>query len=194
MNIKSVSLCASFVLLQACTNTRTYRDTTDLEMPPRLEITQRALKEAESTDSSVAGTELDDSVLLEDQEYPPVIKIKKLFDRAWDMVGQALNKKKIEIVDKNRDKGVYFVKYDPSEDTTTGNVFGGVKFFFFEQSYEKSEYKLSLAWHETETQVRAAMLNKPRRQTVDEDEDGPVDGSEKLIQALYEAIRDEIKE
>lgn len=179
------------MLINACANTRTYRDTTDLERPPRLEITERAQEAAESADS---GTETNDTVLLEDQEHPPFIKIKKLYDRAWDMVGQALIKKKIEIVDKNRDKGVYFVKYDPSEDSATGSVFGGVKFFFFEQSYEKSDYKLTVAWHDTETQVRAVMLSKPTVQTVDEDEDRPADGSEKLIQSLYEAIRGEIKE
>nr|WP_305909174.1 hypothetical protein [Methylomarinum sp. Ch1-1]MDP4522065.1 hypothetical protein [Methylomarinum sp. Ch1-1] len=98
--------------------------------------------------------------------------------------------KKIEVTDKNREQGVYYVKYDPSEDSGT-RVFGNVTLFIFEEEYEEAEYKLSIVWRETECEVRATKVEP----TENGDEDEALgDGSAKLIEALYEAIRDELSE
>ncbi len=160
-----------------------YRDTTDLETPPRLVIVEESSNEVEDT----VHKNINDYVFLDDLENPAVLKIKKLFDRSWDLVGQALNKKKIEITDKNRDQGVYFVKYDPGEDSD-GRVFGNVRLFFFEDEYQEAKYKISVVWHDTETEVRAEMTDQ-QDVSADEDEDEEyADGSAKLIKALYDEI------
>lgn len=189
MSNKAVLLCL-LAGLSACAEGKKYRDTTGLETPPRLAITtDDSATLGAASPQQEAKKSLADSVFVDDAEKPSVLKIKKLFDRAWDIVGQALAQKKIEITDKNRDAGVYFVKYDPSADSGTA-VFGNVKIFIFEEEYREAPYKLSIVWRDTETEVRAEMLPQPESEERDDDEEF-ADGSSKLLKALYETIRDE---
>ena len=189
MTVKTVFFLGLSYILIACSDAKPkYRDTTDLEIPPRLVITERP----SGTGKDEVQKDLKEYVFLDDVENPPILKIKKLFDRSWNLVGQALDKKKIEITDKNRDQGVYFVKYDPSADL--GKVFGNVKLFFFEEEYGEAEYKLSIAWHETETEVRAVLIAQQETSFDDEDDEELGDASAKLIKTLYDTINDELTE
>ncbi len=184
MTVKALFFSILSLTLVACSGVeQKYRDTTDLETPPRLVIVEKSSNEVEDK----VQKNINDYVFLDDMENPSVLKIKKLFDRSWDLVGQALSKRKIEITDMNRDKGIYFVKYDPGEDSN-GRVFGNVRFFLFEDEYQEAEYKISIGWHDTETEVRVEMINQ-QEVTAGEDEDEELaDGSAKLIKALYDEI------
>lgn len=175
--------------LSACSEGKKYRDTADLETPPRLAINEKSSLGQQEAEQKDAKNSLAESVFIDDAESPSVLKIKKLFDRAWDIVGQALEKKAIEITDKNRDKGVYFVKYDPSADTGE-QLFGNVKIFIFEEEYREAPYKLTIVWRDTETEVRTEMLPQTESDENNDDEEF-ADGSSKLLKVLYEAIRDE---
>ncbi len=190
MVYKVVLLAMAMSMLPACTEGKKYLDTTELETPPRLAIAEHAPAPGESPETVTKS--LADSVFIDDSEHPTLLKIKKLFDRSWDLVGQALERRKIEITDKNREQGVYYVKYDPSADSGS-RLFGNVKIFIFEQEYAEAGYKLTVAWHETATEVRAEMVN-PDQAAVDEDGEELGDGSEKLIKALYDTIRDDLND
>ncbi len=171
------------LFFSACSDVQQkYRDTTELETPPQVIVAGAA-----SADKPFEAREKPKVfVFLDDTVSPPVLKIKKLFDRSWNLIDQTLTEKEIEVTDKNRDEGVFFLKYNP-DDHSDKHVFGNIRMFIFEPEYQNSEYKLSLAWRETETEVRAEMI-RPENIVLDEDEEEPEDGSEKLIQALYDAI------
>ncbi|WP_031433747.1 outer membrane protein assembly factor BamC [Methylomarinum vadi] len=188
MTVKALLLACLLLAVSACSSGKKYRDTTKLETPPRLAIVEHAPGRTEVEEKQTKKS-LADSVFLDDLENPTVLSIKKLFDRSWDLVGQALDKKGIEITDKNREQGVYYVKYDASIDSGS-QIFGNVKIFIFEQEYAEAEYKLTVAWHETATEVRAEMINKDK--AVNEDGEELGDGSPKLLKALYDTIINEL--
>lgn len=167
-----------------------YQDTSELERPPKMDIIEQSSIGGPGSDTPVVKKSLAESVFLDDAEKPTVLKIKKLFDRSWDIVGQAIAKKKIEITDKNREQGVFYLKYDASEDSGS-TVFGNVRLFVFEDEYTEAEYKLTVGWWETETEVRAEMIVKDE----EEDQDNEyADGSSKLLKALYDTISNELTE
>ena len=174
------------LLLDGCSEVKPrYRDTSSLEAPPRIDIpSDKAVSQERQTTEHRKKTE--PWVFIDDAESPPVLLIKKLPDRAWEVVSQALADKKIEVTDKNREEGVFLVKYDPSKDI--GKTFGNVRFLWFEDDYGEAEYQLTLKWKDTETQVRARLIKQAE---VDDDDEELADGSAKLIQALYDAIHKE---
>jgi uncharacterized lipoprotein len=167
-----------------------YQDTSELEQPPKMDIVEPSPVSGSDKVTPVEKKSLADSVFLDDAEKPTVLKIKKLFDRSWDIVGQAIVKKKIEITDKNREQGVFYLKYDASQDSGS-TVFGNIRLFVFEDEYTEAEYKLTVTWWETATEVRAEMIVK------DEDNDRETeyaDGSAKLLKALYDTISNQLTE
>lgn len=177
--------------LAACSETKHYRDTTALETPPRLAITEQGSSRRAPSAQQADQTSLADSVRVDDEESPTILTIEKLFDRAWDLIGQALDRRNIEITDKNRAQGIYYVKYDASVDSGS-HLFGNVKIFIFEDEYAEADYKLTVTRQETATSVRAEMM-PAQDKTVSEDGEELGDGSGKLLKALYDTIRNELK-
>jgi len=170
------------VALAGCGGESPYRDTTELEVPPAVEIEQLAT----TTSPQIAQRAKPEKVVvvLDDSQTPPLLKIRKFQDRAWELVLEALNDKQIEIVDKNREAGIVQVKYDASEDS--GESFGNVRFFWFEDEYGEAKYEIKLDWNGLETDVKVRLLQQA--ESTDED-DELADGSEKLVKLLYKTIK-----
>ncbi len=187
---KTVFLLLVSLSLTACSSiTKEYRDTSYLEKPPKLVIVEKL------EDSEVVKDEpLNKDVFLDDIETPPVLHVKKLFDRSWELLAQELEKQKIEITDKNRDKGYYYVKFQPDE--AEGHIFGGMKILLFEDSYTLADYRIHLMWNESTTEIRVKLLSEEEDISFDdEDKDEQIlDGSEKLINVLYEGIEARLSE
>ena len=62
----------------------------------------------------------------------PVVQIDDGFDRAWRRVGLALDRTGFTVEDRDRSKGIYFVRYvepaaDKPEQGFFGKIFGGSK-------------------------------------------------------------------
>ena len=140
----------------------------------------------------------DENVSYTGSAEKPVMKIKKLFDRSWILVEQALKLSEIEITDKNREQGFFYVNFDPdaqgSKDT---ELIDSVSFFFFEDEYEAAAYKLIVKWNETDTEVTAELANQINTDLLDDDEDkedfeGSIDGGAELLKKLYKTIRDDL--
>ena len=189
----------SLVLL-SCAESRNsrYKDTSHLEMPPEMEIVETepvVVGEYEKLTNTGLG---DEYVSYAGSAEKPVMKIKKLFDRSWVLVEQALKLSEIEITDKNREQGFFYVNFDPdaqgSKDT---ELIDGVSFFFFEDEYEAAAYKLIVKWNETDTEVTAELANQINTDMLDDDEDmedfeGSVDSGASLLKKLYKTIRDDL--
>lgn len=65
--------------------------------------------------------------------------------QAWRLVSRALSRERLEIVERNIDKGYFFVKFDPAaikaEDNT---IWDEVNFVFGEDPSHEQEYRISL--------------------------------------------------
>lgn len=198
MFLKILLLFTSLLLI-ACSDVKStrYKDTSHLELPPMMEIVKKPKTVVVETDD-VEQTGLGSNVSLGGSEQFPVIKIKKLFDRSWVLVEQALKLSEIEITDKNREQGVFYVLYDPdvkkSGDT---NVIDSMTFFLFKDDYAEATYKLNVAWKETATEVSVELADVISTEMLDDQEDleeaeGSVDSGKKLLLNLYGTIRDDL--
>lgn len=191
------------LLIVACSdskNTR-YQDTSHLEIPPEMEIveTPKAIVEDKDKDKvkvKVKESGLGDEVLLVGSAKKPVIKIKKLFDRSWNIVEQALKLNEIDVTDKNREQGVFYVLFDP--DVLPANdpeLMDKVTFFLFQDDFEEETYKVTVIWRESDTEISAELVEQLNTDLLDDDEDGSegsVDEGAKLINTLYKTIRDDL--
>ena len=194
----SVLVFISLVLVSCAeTEKSRYKDTSHLEMPPEMEIVETE-KVVVSEYEKLTNTGLGDNVLYEGSPEPPVMKIKKLFDRSWVLIEQALKLSEIEITDKNREQGVFYVNFDPdARDSKDAELIDSVTFFFFEDEYDAAAYKLKVEWRETDTEVTAELVNQVNTDLLDDDEDmedfeESVDDGTKLLKKLYKTIRDDL--
>lgn len=122
---------------------------------------------------------------------PSQLIIKQPFDDAWSSLGLALKQSEIEITDREHDKGLYYVSYDSSGS-------------FFSNKQNEVIYVLKVESDGAETKVTAALGNAAEQTSSGsrgEDYSSPTDsasrsddGAEKLLQSLYETLRDDLKE
>lgn len=198
MALKKI-LFFSALLMISCADIKStrYKDTSHLEMPPTMEIVEKPIVE-EAKKEEIEKTGIGENVSLARSAELPVIKIKKLFDRSWDIVEQALRLSEIEITDKNREQGVFYVLFDPdvlkSEDT---GLVDSMRFFFFKDDFAEAAYKLTVAWRETDTEVSVELADRTTSDLLDdqedkEDFDGSIDSGKKLMLKLYSTIKDDL--
>jgi len=183
------------LLLSACAevkNTR-YKDTHELEMPPVMKIDERPKRQKPQEEKN-AG--LGDIVSLAGSDALPVIKLKKMFDRSWSIVEQGLKLSEIEITDKNRGSGVFYLKFDPdSQESKDSGMMDSLSFFLFQDDYEEAAYKLTVVWRESDTEVSVELVDQESDDLLDDGEDdieGSIDSGAKLIEKLYKTIRDDL--
>jgi uncharacterized lipoprotein len=137
---------------------------------------------------------LANDVILAEEKQKPIIKIKKDFDRSWDNVEQALQLDEIEISDKNRDEGVFYVTFDP--DTKSDSTFvDAMTFFLFKDEYAEASYKLTLTEQKSESVITIETIEIEENDLLDDDGDdfeGTIDEGVILINTLYKTIRDDL--
>ncbi|MGR9115287.1 MAG: outer membrane protein assembly factor BamC [Gammaproteobacteria bacterium] len=187
--------------LLSCTNTgNKYRNTEKLEQPPEIEINAAASSEhasvspATTTESIKQG--LDEQVHLDKAPGAWVMVINKPFEQAWFILGVLLNQLKIEVTDRNRDEGYYYVKYDPDVDYSKKQGFlDGMMSMFSADDYAERTYSLKLLESYGETEVTASIVpeseDKAKAQgESDEQKDDSKDGPERLLQTLFQTLRE----
>ena len=119
MQVIAKSLLLSLGLVSCGTSEDSrYRDTAMLERPPALAVSKQA-GEPRITDNSTIPKKRDETGLGSDvymtTTTPPQLIIKQPFDDAWNTLGLALKQSEIEITDREHDKGLYYVTYDPEQ-------------------------------------------------------------------------------
>ncbi|MGZ8226170.1 MAG: outer membrane protein assembly factor BamC [Methylococcaceae bacterium] len=175
-----------------------YKDTQMLERPPVLAIERRLDQEIIEPDESVVP-EKSDSLGLGSAVYlvettPPQLKIKQSFDDAWRSLGLALKQSRIKITDHDRDKGLYYVYYYQK------NLFENAAGLFQdeqEESRHDANFLLKLEQDGAEINVTATSLNAEQAGPIanqDGYDDSATTDVEDLLQVLYEALHDDLKE
>lgn len=183
-------------ILSACTEIKStkYQDTSHLESPPEMEIIETAKAKVEyQEEKEVTG--IGKHVVLAGTTKNPVLKIKKLFDRSWSIVEQALKLNEVKVTDKNRDQGVFYVDFDP--DSKDDKDSGSISFSLFSDDFEEASYKLTVIWRESDTEVSAELTQTESSDLLDDDEDkvdfdSSIDSGAILIKTLYKTIRDDL--
>jgi len=65
--------------------------------------------------------------------------------QAWRLVARALSRQRMEIVERNIDKGYFYVKYDPQAiKPEDGSIWNEVTFLFGDDPSNEQEYRLTL--------------------------------------------------
>lgn len=65
--------------------------------------------------------------------------------QAWWLVGKALSRQKVEVIERNLDKGYFYVKYDPYGFTPEdGSVLDELSFFFGDDPRDELEYRITV--------------------------------------------------
>jgi len=185
------------VLISACSDVKNtkYKDTSALEAPPVMKIAETPKVQFEEKEEA-ENTGLGDIVSISSSAEYPVIKIKKMFERSWSIVEQGLALSEIEITDRNRDKGVFYVKFDPDRlSSKDSGLLDKMTFFLFKDDYEEASYKIAVVWRESNTEVSTELIDEVDNDLLDdgeEDFESSIDSGGMLIKALYKTIRDDL--
>lgn len=185
------------VLISACSDVKNtkYKDTSALEAPPVMKIAETPKVQFEEKEEA-ENTGLGDIVSISSSAEYPVIKIKKMFERSWSIVEQGLALSEIEITDRNRDKGVFYVKFDPDRlSSKDSGLLDKMTFFLFKDDYEEASYKITVVWRESNTEVSTELIDEVDNDLLDdgeEDFESSIDSGGMLIKALYKTIRDDL--
>lgn len=170
-----------------------YRDNALLERPPTLVIHKPSEGSYETDDSSIPKKQ--DPGLGEDvymtSSTPPQLKIKKSFDKSWNILIQAIKLKEIKITDQERNKGHLYVAYDSSgflEKVTS----------FMKDGQKSPVYLLNVEENGAETTITASIANKTEQNSASSNPDGyndkPVEDSDELLETLYKTLHDDLVE
>ncbi|MEY3289237.1 MAG: hypothetical protein RLZZ419_1479, partial [Pseudomonadota bacterium] len=184
------------MLLVSCGgNDSRYRDTQMLEQPPAL-ARSKPVAESRVIDNSKISKKRHELGLGEDvymtTSTPPQLRIKQSLDDAWSTLGLALKQSSIEITDREHDKGLYYVLYDPEK-----SFFGGKHneaIYVLTVENEGAETIISATLGNAAEQSSAGGRGKKRGAAKDNSAAQLADGAEKLLQSLYETMRDDLKE
>ncbi len=185
------------LLTSACSEVKSpkYKDTSALEAPPQMKIVETPKAQAEENEEEQKKG-LGEIVSISGSAEQPIIKIKKMFDRSWSIVEQALSLNEIEITDRNRDKGIFYLKFDPdSQSAKDSGLMDNITFFLFKDDYEEATYKLTVVWRESDTEVSAELIDQTENDLLDDGEDdyeSSTDSGAMLIKLLYKTIRDDL--
>lgn len=136
------------------------REIPPLQIPPGME----AEKLAAETEEVIVPLTLSKSIQYIDQgENNTYVRINSPFAHVWRLVGKALTQRVIEITDKNRSMGIYYVQYDPDvQAVRDGSFWDEFVFFFGNDANQEIPYQLFLTESElgTDIFVRDQLGNK----------------------------------
>ena len=171
-----------------------YRDTSMLERPPSLNrvVTESTEKDNSRVNLNPEGTSLGSTVYLTSTQ-PPVLMLKQPYALAWDTVGQGLRQSHLQITDREHDRGVYFVTYNPDRQTDEeddGMLDKALAYFTDKKNDER--YLLTVTDKGSETQISAAINIEPTQSSKPDAKKSsvppPVDGAEKLLALIYKTM------
>ena len=193
------------LMLASCSTTsedKRYRDTSALERPPELKINKKP-GGTDDIDNSTAtikheGTGLGSNVYLT-STTPALLMIKETYDLAWETLGQGLKQSHLQITDREHDKGLYFVTYNPDrQNDEEESGFLDKTLNYFGEKHNDERYILTVTEKGSETQVSVAINTEPKLSSKPDTKNSstlpPADGAEKLLALIYKTMSEPSKE
>lgn len=128
----------------------------EAEMLNRLVITFGVKQEAASTLVATAAERPPRARIVRDGEGAQALDLQDNFSRAWRRTGLALDRVGFTVEDRDRSRGLYYVRYvDTDKADTEGDdsFFGSLKFWGDDDKRGHTEYLVSLVGKQSTTQV-----------------------------------------
>jgi len=140
--------------------------------------------EQNRAESLLANQQTPDQARVIKEAGMPVLEMDESFDRAWRRVGLALDRVGFAVEDRDRSKGVYFVRYiDPGIDNNSKadeGFFAKFAFWRSNQSQDSPQLKITVTGGDEKSRVSVTGV-----------EDKPVDANtqSRIINLLYKELK-----
>jgi outer membrane protein assembly factor BamC len=154
-----LTLIFSVALLAACSQffpdkEKDYvnsREIPALQTPPGMQAEQ----ETAASEEVIVPLTLSKTIEYVDQgENNTYVRINSPFAHVWRLVGKALTERAVEITDKNRSIGTYYVQFDPEVQTVSdGSFWDEFVFFFGGDANQELPYQVFLTESELGTDI-----------------------------------------
>ena len=128
----------------------------EAEMLNRLVITFGIKKEAAATLVASAAERPPRAHIVRDGEGASVLDLQDNFSRAWRRTGLALDRVGFTVEDRDRSRGLYYVRYIDTDKADSGkddSFFGSLKFWGDDEASDQNEYLVSLVGKQSTTQI-----------------------------------------
>jgi uncharacterized lipoprotein len=110
--------------------------------------------EAAPAAAAGSGAAAPRATLAQNTEDVPLIEVAAAFPDAWNDVGRALGRLKVEVSDQNRSDGIYYVYYGGSKaKRQSQGMWDDIKDLFAGEADGGQEYRLKLEEHKTDKRV-----------------------------------------
>ncbi len=158
----------------------------EAEMLRRLMV-RFGIQEARAKQQIIASAEAPRASLASQRDG--ILTVNEQFDRAWRRVGLALDRVGFTVEDRDRSKGIYFVRYiDPETDVKTtkdnpgiiGRTLGALKFWGDSPAKKNEQYQIAVRDMDSSSQVN--VLNKDGK----EDQSAT---SKRILTLLYDQLK-----
>jgi len=128
----------------------------EAEMLSRLVITFGIKKDAATTLVAAAAERPPRAHIVRDGEGASVLDLQDNFSRAWRRTGLALDRVGFTVEDRDRSRGLYYVRYIDTDKVDSGkddSFFGTLKFWGDDEPPDQNEYLVSLVGKQSTTQI-----------------------------------------
>lgn len=165
------------LLLSACVSKDSrYLDTSALEQPPKRVIEASSVRDISSVPAVALRHGLGSNIVSWLETEPPAVLLKQTKVQAWHTLEQALRQSHLKIIDRERDKGRYYVLYKENH--------------LFEREAEASTYMIALNENNADTKMSVSLVNEFEQNTINAPT--PRNDSEALLKLLYEMLRNNL--
>jgi hypothetical protein len=190
-----------------------YRDTALLERPPTLPVTHQSAEQPALADHHLGQTKLqqEHEEHEEHKEHkepsvymagttPPLLMIRQPLKLGWNTLGHALKQDYLKVSDRQQEKGLYFISYNPQILAEKDSGFFDKAIAMLKKVRQEEYYVLTVTEQHLETQVSIS-VNQQQNTTADgssaADGSPPVDQSspsaddaDKLLLLIYKSMSD----
>ena len=126
----------------------------EAEMLNRLIVAFGVNKETATTLVATAAEQPPRARMVRDDEGARVLDLQDNFSRAWRRTGLALDRVGFTVEDRDRSRGLYFVRYvDTDKPNLDPGFFESLKFWGDDEKTDQNEYLVSLVGKQSTTQI-----------------------------------------
>jgi outer membrane protein assembly factor BamC len=128
----------------------------EAEMLSRLVMAFGIKKETATTLVAKAPDRAPRAYIVRDGEGAKALDLQDNFSRAWRRTGLALDRVGFTVEDRDRSRGLYYVRYvdtDKADSGSDSGFFGSLKFWGDDENSDQNEYLVSLVGKQSTTQI-----------------------------------------
>jgi uncharacterized lipoprotein len=182
-----------------------YRDTAMLERPPTLPVAHQLAEQSALEDRKLGQAKMqqehEEPSVYMNSTTPALLMIKQPLELGWDTLGHALKQDYLKVTDRQQEKGLYFISYNPEILAEKDNGFFDKAIAVLKKVRQEEYYVLTVTEQHLETQVSISV--NQQKITADGYGSSSADGSppshgsspsdedaDKLLLLIYKSMSD----